>query len=115
MGELTVNPSVIFVAVLTLAGILVKGGMWIGAVNADRKSFSKSLGDLAHEIREDIKKILSRLSPAPISAGSPLRLTDFGRQIADQIDAGPISERKWGIAQRDAAGRPQLFRHYRPN
>ena len=93
MGELTVNPSFIFVAVLTLAGILVKGGMWIGSVNADRKSFRKSLGDLAHEIREDIKKILSRLPPAPISAGSPLRLTDFGRQIADQIKAEEWSRR----------------------
>lgn len=103
MGELPVNPWIIFVAVLTAAGILVKGGMWIGSVNTDRRNFGKSIEDdrkdfrtsisnLADEIRADIKKILSRLPPVPIAAGSPLRLTDFGKQIADQIKAEEWSE-----------------------
>ena len=103
MGELTSNPWAIVIAAGAIVGGLVKAGMWIGSVNTDRKNFGKSIendrkdfrtsiSNLADEIRADIKEILSRLPRAPIAAGSPLRLTDFGKQIADQIKAEEWSE-----------------------
>ena len=39
------------------------------------------------EIREDIKKIFHRLPPSPVPSGSPMRLTDFGENIAREFGA----------------------------
>ena len=39
------------------------------------------------EIRDDIKKILVRLPPAAITSASPSRLTDFGKELAENIQA----------------------------
>ena len=55
----------------TLATALVGIGIWIGAVNADRKSFKEVMREVRDDIREardDIKAILSRL-PSPEETG----------------------------------------------
>ncbi len=52
---------------------------WKESVEQERSA----LRDFMSEIRDDIKKIFARLppTPAPVESASPLRLTDFGRQI----------------------------------
>lgn len=54
-------------------------GNWVGAVNADRKSFKAFMA----EIREKLDRILERLPPPPtVQPGSPVRLTGFGEKIS---------------------------------
>lgn len=64
MEEWVGNPLT-WVLALAVAGALIRTGMWIGAVNADRHSFKASL----EEIRKDIKKILKRL-PSRVVEGA---------------------------------------------
>ena len=47
------------------------------------------------EIRKDIKEIFLRLPPVPVAGSSPIKLTDFGEQIAAKIKA---SEWAQGLA-----------------
>ena len=76
------NP-VYILAGLAVVGALLGIGKWIGAVNTDRESFKEFM----NEIRADIKKIFQRLPPSPVTGNSPLRLTDFGKEIADKFGA----------------------------
>ena len=39
------------------------------------------------EIRDDIKKIFHRLPPPVAQSASPVSLTDYGRQLAEQLHA----------------------------
>lgn len=75
-----------WVLALAVAGALIRTGMWIGAVNADRHSFKASL----EEIRKDIKKILKRLPSRVVEGASPVRLTELGRKISRCIGAESI-------------------------
>lgn len=105
--EQWINSPVIVLVAIGVIGGLVKVGMWIGAVNTDRNNFSTSISSLAEEIRADIKKILSRLPPVPIAAESPLRLTDFGNQIAEDIKAGEWADQLYasGKLQKEVVGK----------
>lgn len=58
-------------------------GRWVARIEANQDTFKEFM----REIRDDIKKIFSRLPPAPVSASSPLRLTDFGKQIEEHLNA----------------------------
>ena len=69
---------------VTLLALMFKFGDWHGKVNSDRSSFKEFM----KEVRDDIKEILQRLPNPPLSASSPLRLTDFGEKIAHNISAG---------------------------
>lgn len=71
------------VSVLTLAGILIGTGMWIGAVNSDRTTFKAFM----KEVRDDIKTILGRLPSPAETKQSPLRLNDLGRTVSRAINA----------------------------
>ncbi|MYA32664.1 MAG: hypothetical protein F4164_05305 [Gemmatimonadales bacterium] len=71
------------VSVLGIVGALLGAGMWIGAVNSDRKSF----GEFMNEVRDDIKKILGRLGSAVADGNSPLRLNELGKAISEEINA----------------------------
>ncbi len=57
--------------------------MWVGSVKEHKSAVTKFMD----EIRDDIKKILRRLPAAPVGAGSPVALTDYGEEIAKAIDA----------------------------
>ena len=58
-------------------------GEWIGAVNADRVAFKEFMS----RIEGKIDRIFERLSPPPTAASaSPIRLTDFGKQISQELD-----------------------------
>ena len=85
---------------LTIGAFLWRGARWSGSVDSDLGT----LKDFMREIREDIKKIFSRL-PERVSVGqSPRRLTGFGRAIALTIDAY-----KWVENEMDSVA----VRHYR--
>ena len=106
-----VAPVGIPAAILALIG----AGVWAGrvierlgnlkeAADADRKAFQKTADDdrksfqevatddrkrirqVLDEIRGDIKKIFLRLGRAEATGGSPLRLTDYGRELLAGIN-----------------------------
>ena len=88
------NTPVIVIAIIAVAGLVFGVGKWVGSVNTDRNSLKDnakedrtSFRELAREIREDIKKILGRLSPVPVTSNSPLELTDFGRKLSNDLKA----------------------------
>ena len=69
-----------------ISGIVVgafKFGGWKGRVDSDRATFNAFMT----EIRKNITEILLRLSPTPTAtSASPIRLTDFGREISRELD-----------------------------
>ena len=85
--------AIILVAVGTAS---FKFARWTGSVDKDLESLKRSMkevrGDIV-DIRGDIKDILSRLKPPPVSSDSPLRLTKFGTEIAEDIEAQSWAER----------------------
>lgn len=74
---------------LAIAGLVIRLAVWYGAVNADRKNFKEFM----EEIRKDVNAILTRLPPSPVASDSPLRLTEFGTEIAEAIEAQSWAER----------------------
>lgn len=71
------NPLVYWIA-LGIAGLIFGIGAWVGAVNADRRSFKEFMT----EVRDDLKKILARLPPRVFAGESPIELTDLGKNIS---------------------------------
>lgn len=72
--------------------IVFRVGGWHTSVNKDRddfKAFMEKLGDRLQTIENDIKGILSRLPPTPsaVEGSSPLRLTEFGQSLAENMQA----------------------------
>lgn len=68
---------------------LFKFARWMGSVDKDRENFKSFM----KEVRDDIKDILSRLSPPPVARGGPPRLTDFGEENSKSIGAQQWAER----------------------
>ena len=71
---------------LTLIGITIVGAVisfiqWHANVNADRKTFKEFM----NEIKNDIKTILLRLPPSATSQNSPIRLTELGDKIVQDV------------------------------
>lgn len=88
--------ALVAIAVIGGATILFKFAMWVQEVNSDRDIFK----DFMREIREDIKKIhekidkiIGRVDNTTISSGSPLRLTELGERISNELQA-----RQWAEA-----------------
>ncbi len=61
-----------------MAGLILGIGIWVGAVNADRKSFKTFM----EKVERKIDRILERLPAPPVQSASPIQLTDFGREIS---------------------------------
>lgn len=74
------------IAAVTAVGKLL---YWMGEVNVDRNG----VNGFMKEIRDDIKKILRRLSAPTIKSGSPIQLTELGRSISDDLHARDWVER----------------------
>ena len=71
--------------VLYAIGRLVfKIGGWYTGTNDFKETVGKAIG----EIQRDIKQILGRLPPVAVVSESPLRLTDLGKQISTELNAG---------------------------
>ena len=68
---------------LAAGGGIFAAGKWVGAVNSERESFRAFM----KEVREKLDKIFERLPPPQtVESGSPLRLTEFGKEISRQLD-----------------------------
>ena len=83
-------PAVI--AVIAIVTLLVKGGMWIGSVNArldNTQSRLDTIEALIQEIRRDLRTLFRRLPTSTTTEDSPLRLTDLGKTISEDIGAVP--------------------------
>ena len=92
------NPLVWIGVVALVFGI----GKWVGNVNSDRKSFKEFM----NEVRDDIKKTLDRLPPPlPVTAGSPLALTDLGRKISERLSAGTLADSLVPILRERTSGK----------
>ncbi len=80
----------IVIAVLAVLGVLYKFAHWQGTVDTDLTTLKKFM----EEIREDIKRIFNRLPPpSPVASDSPMRLTDFGKNIAQKFGAFEWAEK----------------------
>ena len=77
------------ILIIIAGGGLVFGiGKWYGVVNSDRASFKKFMD----EVRDDIKQILRRLPETAVSSKSPVSLTDFGKNISNQLEVA-----RWAV------------------
>ena len=98
------NTPLILTVILIVLGVFTSIGIWIGKVNSDRASFK----DFMKEIRKDIKIILGRLPPRPVTGSSPLRLTDLGESISQTLEA-----RHWAVrTAEELQGRIQGMQPY---
>ncbi len=91
MSNSIVEWAPVAVVVLGIGTLLWKGGMWVGRVNTDVSGLQDFMREIREvvmpEIRRDIKRIFERL-PAPIAEeNSPLRLTDYGKRMAEFLEA----------------------------
>ena len=69
---------------------------WFWSVDRDLGDLKDAVEKITSEIsviHEDIKKILSRLGQEVVEPGSPLKLTDYGQEVANSIAANP-----WAIS-----------------
>lgn len=82
------NPLLILAA-LAVGTVFYKTITWIANVNSDREKFHEFM----KEVRDDIKKILGRLHSASVSSGSPIQLTDLGKEISTKLGAHEWAEK----------------------
>lgn len=69
-------------------GIAIIGATWkLGESKGRTDDSVAAIKAAIGEIREDIKKILGRLPNPSVEGGSPLRLTEFGEEISQRLDA----------------------------
>ncbi len=91
----------IAVAVIALGTVLFVTGRWVGSVNEHRNIVKDTLA----EIREDVKNILKRIPPSTVASESPLRLTDFGQDISEQLDAKTWARRTAAQLRNEVEGK----------
>ncbi|WP_420462922.1 hypothetical protein [Candidatus Palauibacter sp.] len=93
--------AIVAVGISVLGGLYalyrhaIKTAEWRGEVNADRTSFKEFM----QEVRLDIKTILGRLAPNPLSRESPLRLNDLGKTISTEIEGAAWADRIAGTME----------------
>ena len=98
MGDVLTNPIAVVAAIgliITVLGAAVgliwKAARWVEKVDSQNDGFrdlAKDIRDNLQEIRTHINDILGRLPPPrTVQSGSPVQLTDFGRQVAAELKA----------------------------
>lgn len=91
MSEINPVWVLVVLAVLTTAvGGTWKWSKWVHKVNDETGRWPALVGEIRKdigEIRADIKKIFLGLPPQPVASGSPLRLTEFGEELAKSLNA----------------------------
>lgn len=79
-----------FLAQITALVVFVGGiGIWVGHVNADRSTFKKfmdKVDNAIETIQKELFKISGSLPSTTITDGSPVRLTDLGKQVSEELD-----------------------------
>ena len=81
------NPPLAVIAIIAVATVLIKFGVWVGAINRDRSAFREFM----QEVKDDIKQILLRLPPPVATSASPLQLTEYGESISRAIEADALA------------------------
>ncbi|MCZ0942268.1 MAG: hypothetical protein OXJ53_04350 [Gammaproteobacteria bacterium] len=76
------------ILLIALVKVLWEAASWYGSVNADRYNFKEFM----QEVRGDIKEILLKLSKPVAERGSPIRLTDLGKKVSDEVGAKEIAK-----------------------
>ena len=71
------------IVILTIGGIVFAIGKWVGGMNDFRTTAEGNI----KTIQTDIKRILGLLTNTPYSAESPIKLTDLGRTISQELGA----------------------------
>ena len=103
------NPLIYVVGGVAATGGLCKLCLWIGGMNSFRATVGGAIEGIhldIQEMRRDIKEILRQLPSSTISGGSPLRLTDLGRAISEDIGARAwAGKRRPGWPRRCRTGR----------
>lgn len=116
-----INPLYFLVAI-AIGSLLVTAGIWIGKVNSDRQNFKefmekvredfkevrndiRELRNDIKEVRNDIKEIFARLGPNLTTKSSPTRLTEFGKTVAECVDAKGITEQLAKKIQEEVKGK----------
>lgn len=69
------------VVILLAIVVIVIATSWITKVNASRST----LNNFIEEIRADIKKILADIPPRMMTSQSPIKLSELGSKIAEEI------------------------------
>ena len=82
MSNWLTNP-LSYVLALGVISAVASIGIWAGRVTEAKGSVAKAI----QEIRAGIKKIFERLPPLTSTVSSPMRLTDLGREISQEIAA----------------------------
>lgn len=81
---------------------------WRGEVDSDRKQFREFMAEVRkdlREIREEMVDILRRLPPRFVVPGSPLSLTDLGRDVADEMSASTSAIQPAELFKQEVEGR----------
>ena len=64
--------------------------MWVGSVNTEREDFKKFISDVSNKL----DRILGKLELSTVAGGSPLQLTELGREIADELNVNEWADEK---------------------
>lgn len=75
------DPRWVVLLVLGLGSLVFFLGRWVRHVNSNLRKFREFMD----EMREDIKKILSRLPVYLVSQDGPLRLNELGEEMASKL------------------------------
>lgn len=79
-----------FILLVALGTAVFKAGTWVGNMNAMKTVFTGFM----QEIRDDIKKIFSKLPSDTLQATSPLRLSDKGKGVSSKTGAAAWAKLK---------------------
>ena len=106
------NTPLIIVAALAVVGFI--GGIGTFIWKASRSGVAgvdndrSGLRPFMEEIRKDIKEISLRLPRVPVAGNSPIKLTDFGEQIAAKIKASEWAQELAPAIVHEVAGKRPL-------
>ena len=87
-----------------LITLIFKIGKWVGVYESPQKTFDKfiekveqQISEMRNEFREDIKELRDQIfSTKKTVPGSPIQLTDFGREMSKTLDTDNWAE---GVAR----------------
>ena len=77
-------------AAVLVVGSILKIGEWIGGM----KEFKSDTKPLLNEIRDKVNRIVGKLDSPVMEPGSPLKLTDLGESISEELGAKSWSKEK---------------------
>ncbi len=104
MATIELNGAVL----LGLMTIVFSLGVWVANVNADRKEFKKLIKKLVNKVDRILSYLLGLRDSPVITKNSPLRLTELGGQISENIGAEEWAESEADTLLEKAEGKDQF-------